>query len=66
MESIVATTKVAAECLGWEDRVGTLQVGKLADIIVCKKNPLADIRVLEENANIGLVVKDGRVYKNTL
>jgi imidazolonepropionase-like amidohydrolase len=66
MESIVATTRVAAECLGWEDRVGTLEAGKLADVIVSKADPLADVRVLEDTANIGLVVKDGRVHKNNL
>ena len=34
MEAIVATTKVAAQCLGWDDRVGTIAPGKLADIVV--------------------------------
>lgn len=66
MESIVATTKVAAACLGWQDRVGTLESGKLADLIVVKQNPLADITVLEDVTNIGLVMKDGRLHKNNL
>ena len=65
MESLVATTKVAASCLGWEDQVGTVEVGKLADIIVTKENPLADIRSLESVENIVLVLKDGRVVKDT-
>lgn len=66
MESIVATTKTAAACLGWEDRVGTLEPGKLADVIITKSDPLADIRSLEDADNIGLVVLDGRVVKNSL
>ncbi|HUG33439.1 MAG TPA: amidohydrolase family protein [Anaerolineales bacterium] len=64
LETIVATTKKAAECLGWEDRVGTIQSGKLADIILVKTNPLQDIRSLEKVDNIALVMKDGRVVKD--
>jgi imidazolonepropionase-like amidohydrolase len=64
MEAIVATTKKAAECLGWEDRVGTLQPGKLADIIIVKTNPLQDIRSLENVDNIVFVMKGGKVYKD--
>lgn len=66
MDSIVATTKVAAECLGWQDQVGTLEAGKLADVIVTHTDPLADIRSLEDVDNIRLVMKDGRVVKNLM
>lgn len=66
MESIVATTKTAAECLGWEDKVGTLEVGKLADIVVVKENPLKDIASLADNNNIQLVIKDGKIVKNLM
>ena len=66
MESIVATTKVAAECLGWQDKVGTLNAGKLADVIISKADPLADVRVLEDGENIGLVMKDGRIVKDIM
>jgi imidazolonepropionase-like amidohydrolase len=64
MEAIVATTKKAAECLGWEDRVGTLENGKYADVIITKTNPLADIRSLEKTENIVLVMKGGSVLKD--
>ena len=64
MESIVATTKVAAQCLGWEDRLGTLEAGKLADVVVASTDPLADIRSLENPANIKVVIKDGAVLKD--
>jgi imidazolonepropionase-like amidohydrolase len=63
METIVATTKVAAECMGWEDKVGTLEVGKLADVIITKTNPLTDLRLLEDNSNIHVVIKGGTVLK---
>lgn len=65
MESIVATTKTAAECLGWEE-VGTLEKGKLADVVVVKGNPLEDIGSLKDNDNVQVVVKDGKVLKDTL
>lgn len=64
MQTLVATTKVAAECLGWQDRVGTLTAGKLADVVVSKTDPLADIRSLENVNNIVLVMKDGRIVKD--
>lgn len=63
MESIVATTKIAAQCLGWDDEVGTLEAGKLADIVIAKMNPIQDIRSLENNDNIALVMKAGKVVK---
>jgi imidazolonepropionase-like amidohydrolase len=66
MEALVATTRTAAECLGWQDRVGTLEPGKLADVVVTRGDPLADIHALAEPANIALVLKDGAVMKDTL
>lgn len=66
MESLVATTKVAAECMGWDNMVGTLEVGKFADVVVTRTNPLEDIRSLEDIQNIAVVIKDGAVVKNLL
>jgi imidazolonepropionase-like amidohydrolase len=63
MEAIVATTKVAADCLGWGDDVGTLEPGKFADITITATNPLQDIQSLENNENILWVMKDGVVVK---
>ena len=66
MESILVTTKVAAECMGWGDILGTVEEGKLADIVISKYNPLDDIHTLEDNDNIVVVLKDGVVEKNLL
>jgi imidazolonepropionase-like amidohydrolase len=66
METLVATTRTAAECLGWQDRVGTLEPGKLADVVVARSDPLADVRALSNPATIALVLKDGAVMKDTL
>jgi imidazolonepropionase-like amidohydrolase len=64
MEAIVATTKTAAECLGWQDRVGTIEAGKLADIVITRTNPLQDIRALENVDNVVVVMKDGKIVKD--
>ncbi|RLQ94106.1 metal-dependent hydrolase family protein [Falsibacillus albus] len=66
MEAIVASTKTAAECLGWGDRLGTVEAGKYADIVVAKTNPLTDIQSLENNDHIVAVFKDGEIVKNLL
>ncbi|MBI9043247.1 MAG: amidohydrolase family protein [Anaerolineaceae bacterium] len=64
MEAILATTKVAAECLEWDDKIGTLEQGKLADIVLVKGNPLDEISLLAENDNIKMVLKDGELVKD--
>lgn len=62
MEAITATTRTAAECLGWQDRVGTLEAGKLGDVTVTSIDPLADIHRLTPDT-IRLVIQGGRVVK---
>lgn len=47
MEALQAGTRVGAELLGWDDRLGTLEEGKLADIIAVAGNPLEDMAALE-------------------
>jgi imidazolonepropionase-like amidohydrolase len=61
MQALQAATGWAAECLGLEHELGTIQKGKLADLVVVDGDPLADIRVLEDAARIKLVIKDGVV-----
>ncbi len=64
MEAILSGTKVASECLGWQDKVGTIESGKLADIIITKTDPLMNIESLGDPNSIEVVVKDGKVVKN--
>ena len=61
LDAIRSATRAAAELLGWADRVGSLEPGKLADIIAVRGNPLDDIRALEQ---VAFVMKDGEVVKN--
>lgn len=60
MQAIKAGTQVNAELLQLENDIGTLTVGKYADIIAVNGNPLEDIRVLEE---VSFVMKSGQVVK---
>lgn len=66
MDAIVATTKTAAECLERGDVLGTVEAGKLADVIITKTNPLAEITSLEDADNIAVVIQNGKVYKDLL
>lgn len=61
MQAIVASTKTAAECLAMEDKIGALQSGKLADVLIVDGDPLADIKVLEDKSRIEIVMKDGQI-----
>jgi imidazolonepropionase-like amidohydrolase len=61
MEAIVATTRNTAFALGLEDDLGMLQPSKLADIIILKSDPLADIRVLQGGQHLATVIKDGKI-----
>jgi imidazolonepropionase-like amidohydrolase len=60
MAAIVSATKTAADILGWSDRVGTIEAGKLADLIAVAGDPLRDITELE---HVIFVMKGGVVYK---
>ena len=64
MEAIVAGTGEAAACCGIDGEVGTLEAGKLADLIVVDGNPLHDITILQERARVRLVMKGGQVFRD--
>ncbi len=60
MEALVAATKTNAEAYRLDD-LGTLEPGKIADVVVLDGDPLAGIEALYDHRNIKLVLKDGRV-----
>ena len=59
-EAIRSATVVAAELMGLEDELGTIEPGKFADLIAVPANPLDDISVLSD---VRFVMKDGQVYR---
>lgn len=63
MEAIVATTKTASEVLGLEKEIGTLEKGKLADLVVLDGDPLQDITLFQKKDRFLAIMKEGRFYK---
>ncbi len=60
MEAIQAATRTASQLLRVEDRLGTLEAGKLADVIAVSGNPLEDIKHMKD---VVFVMKEGEVFK---
>jgi imidazolonepropionase-like amidohydrolase len=63
VQAIRAATSEAAQLMGWQDRIGSVQAGKFADLVAVAGDPLADITELER---VQFVMKDGHVFKNEL
>jgi imidazolonepropionase-like amidohydrolase len=61
LQAIRAATSEAAQLLGWQDRVGTIDVGKFADLVAVEGDPISDITTLE---HVKFVMKGGHVFKN--
>lgn len=64
-EALVAATGLAAECLGLEREIGTVEKGKRADLVVADGDPLKDVRVLQDPKRIRFVIKDGVIVGGT-
>ena len=60
MEAIVANTRENAFAVGLEGELGTIEAGKLADILILDKDPLADVSVLKRGSHLSTVIKDGK------
>ncbi|WIL69851.1 metal-dependent hydrolase family protein [Staphylococcus cohnii] len=63
MQAIVASTKTAAECLGYDNEIGTIETDKKADFIIVDDNPLDRIGILKNPDNIKIVGIDGEIVK---
>ncbi len=62
MQSIVAATKTSAEVCRIQDQVGTIEPGKLADLLIIDGDPLSDITILQAPEKILVVMKEGKKY----
>jgi imidazolonepropionase-like amidohydrolase len=66
MQCITAATASAARALGWDSWLGTVEAGKVADLVVCAANPLENLRHLADRSQITMVFKDGQVVARQL
>jgi imidazolonepropionase-like amidohydrolase len=66
METILSATRIAAETVGLSKMIGTIEEGKLADLIVVEGDPLKDIRILQNKNKIVAIMKDGRFFKKLI
>ncbi len=66
MEVLLSATRVNAELFRMADRIGTVEPGKYADLIVVAGNPLRNLRVFQNQDNLRLIMKGGRAYKQEL
>lgn len=64
MEAIASGTIEAAKSMEIDNEVGSLAIGKSADMIMTDKNPLDDISYLGDSNNISMVIQDGKIVKN--
>jgi len=62
MDAILAATRNAAQAIKLGDDLGTVEAGKLADMIAVNGDPLQNIACLQDKRNIQLVMKEGRLY----
>ena len=63
VRALQSGTIVNAEVMGWQDRVGSIEAGKFADIVAVGGDPIADITELER---VAFVMKGGRIVRNDL
>ena len=66
MQAIEASTKRAAECLGIQAEVGTLEAGREADLLVLDGDPLQDVGVIRRREQLALVMQAGQVVAGTM
>ena len=65
MAAIVSATRDSAAVLRQQDRLGTIECGKLADIIAVDFDPLTETKLFADPDRVRLVIKDGKVCKDT-
>jgi imidazolonepropionase-like amidohydrolase len=66
MQAIVSATRRGAECMGLGGEVGVVRAGLLADLLVVDGDPLQDVRILQDQTRLRMVMQNGVIHKNLL
>lgn len=67
MGALISATRTNAEILGIDNELGTIEPGKIADLILLEGDPFENISLFADyEKNIPLIIKDGAIYKNSL
>jgi len=61
MDAIISATRIGAEALGMDDKIGTLSPGKKADLLIVDGDPTQDIKILQDKSAIKLVMRSGQI-----
>jgi imidazolonepropionase-like amidohydrolase len=60
MQAIISATRSPAEFFGIQDTVGTVETGKIADLILLERNPVENIK---DTTSIAVVMRDGKYFE---
>jgi imidazolonepropionase-like amidohydrolase len=66
MEVLLSATMVNAEIFRMTDKIGSVEPGKYADLLVVDGNPLKNLRVFQNQANLHAIVKGGVFVKRAI
>lgn len=62
-EALLSATRLGGDVMMRPDELGQIRAGYLADLVLLKKNPLSDLKVLQEPENFVMVMKNGEIFK---
>jgi len=66
MEVLLSATKVNAALFRMSDRIGSVEPGKYADVLVVAGDPLKNLRVFQNQDNLRVIMKGGHTFKRTV
>jgi len=64
-EALVAATKLGGELMGRGELLGQLKPGYLADLLLVDGDPTRDVRLLQDQAKLAMIMKDGKFHKRS-
>lgn len=66
MKALLASTRENAKLMKMENQIGTVEPGKIADLILVEGNPLNDMSIFQDRSNLKIILQNGNFVKNTL